>query len=343
MRTTLIAAVLLSAVCILNTGKAATADVIVRFDQRVRSARAGQTVIYTGSALNTGDQEVRLNATSITTNGTQIAASDGPFLGSAPLTLKPSGTVGDRWSGIILEVSVAPLALGGTFQGVFEVFGGSNEEADDLLARQPFTVNVDNVPPSTTSTVAGLAGENGWFRGPVTVELSVNEPDAVIRYEIDGSPATLYNGPFVVSNDGKHTLAFWSTDAAGNQETRQTAQVSIDSMPPLLKFVTRREKLWPPSGKVIPVVLFGSVRDAGSGIPQGLSYGVVDEYLSVQPSGTAPIHASGRYWLSVGLEARRRGDDLDGRHYQVVIHVKDRAGNTATSTVNIVVPHDSRE
>jgi hypothetical protein len=42
------------------------------------------------------------------------------------------------------------------------------------------------------------------------------------------------------------------------------------------------------------------------------------------------------------VEARRHGYDLDGRVYQVVATLVDVAGNTATATAIIRVPHDQR-
>ncbi|HZF38988.1 MAG TPA: hypothetical protein VE715_09200 [Blastocatellia bacterium] len=44
----------------------------------------------------------------------------------------------------------------------------------------------------------------------------------------------------------------------------------------------------------------------------------------------------------LSVEARRNGADLDGRIYQVVATLTDVAGNTATATVIIQVPHDQR-
>jgi len=44
----------------------------------------------------------------------------------------------------------------------------------------------------------------------------------------------------------------------------------------------------------------------------------------------------------LGVEARRAGDDRDGRLYRVVATVSDAAGNTTTAEATILVPHDQR-
>ena len=42
------------------------------------------------------------------------------------------------------------------------------------------------------------------------------------------------------------------------------------------------------------------------------------------------------------VEAGREEDDKDGRIYRVEAIITDRAGNTGTAMVEIVVPHDRR-
>ena len=81
--------------------------------------------------------------------------------------------------------------------------------------------------------------------------------------------------------------------------------------------------------------------DVGSGVdPNSASYRVQDEYGRVQPSGAITLGASGGYSFTVMLEASRRGDDRDGRHYSVSVSVKDNAGNNSSNASIVSVPHD---
>jgi hypothetical protein len=61
--------------------------------------------------------------------------------------------------------------------------------------------------------------------------------------------------------------------------------------------------------------------------------------LSANPTVIWPPHGQ---TVNVTLhgEARREGDDLDGRLYRVTATLTDAAGHTATATADIVVPHD---
>jgi hypothetical protein len=78
--------------------------------------------------------------------------------------------------------------------------------------------------------------------------------------------------------------------------------------------------------------------DPGSG-----NFAVVDEYGVAQPSGSFTIQDNGSFSFVFQLEAWRDGKDLDGRHYSISVTAADTAGNTATKTVGILVPHDQGE
>ena len=99
--------------------------------------------------------------------------------------------------------------------------------------------------------------------------------------------------------------------------------------------------LWPANGKLVPDTISGAVTDLVSGIDPGtVSFVVVDEYGQLQPAGPFALGADGRYSFSVGLEARRLGQDSDGRHYQVIISAADKAGNQTSASTMVTVPHD---
>ena len=48
----------------------------------------------------------------------------------------------------------------------------------------------------------------------------------------------------------------------------------------------------------------------------------------------------GTYSFTVMLEASRLGQDLNGRQYQIVVSAQDKAGNPATASTIVTVPHD---
>ena len=85
----------------------------------------------------------------------------------------------------------------------------------------------------------------------------------------------------------------------------------------------------------------GVISDALSGIdPTTLAFQVIDQYGVVQPTGPISLGPDGTYSFTVMLEASRLGQDLNGRQYQIVVSAQDKAGNPATASTIVTVPHD---
>ena len=94
------------------------------------------------------------------------------------------------------------------------------------------SVRVDNTAPVTTDNAP-----SGPRNSDVTVTLSPSDGGSGVTstvYTVDGGPQQ--SGTSVVipaaANDGTHTIAYYSVDAAGNQESTHTAQVRIDTTAP---------------------------------------------------------------------------------------------------------------
>lgn len=205
---------------------------------------------------------------------------------------------------------------------------------------------VDNTAPVTTATLNPPApnGSNDWYTSDVTTSLDAADSCAGVAstlYSIDGGATWQpYTGSFVISQEGITNILYRSTDRAGNIETARSLTVKLDKTAPTVQLTANPSTIKGNNGKPVAVTLSGNGADAISGLAS-VSYVVTDEYGD--PLGIAARTLSGlsATWTeTLNLEARRNGNDLNGRLYRVTATITDLAGHTATSTTEILVPHD---
>jgi hypothetical protein len=90
-------------------------------------------------------------------------------------------------------------------------------------------VRIDTTAPQTSDNAPA-----GWQHGPVTLTLNAADASSGVAsttYAIDGG-AQQQGTSVVVSGDGTHTISYFSTDNAGNDEAIGSATVQIDDSAP---------------------------------------------------------------------------------------------------------------
>jgi hypothetical protein len=106
-----------------------------------------------------------------------------------------------------------------------------------------FTWLVDTVAPVTTDDAP-----SDWKNTAVTVHLSATDGGSGVDktyYRVDSNPtyavgtSVVISAPLDHSNDGTHTIYYYSTDNAGNTEADKTATVKIDTANPTITFASR--------------------------------------------------------------------------------------------------------
>ena len=203
----------------------------------------------------------------------------------------------------------------------------------------------DTTPPTTRIELSGLQGNEGWYRSDVTVELIAIDPHggsgvAGTEYSLDsGQTWQSYQKPFTITHEGTNFIQARSGDKAGNlEEPPAFRQVNIDKTGPSVNISVDPSLIWPANYKqlMVDVLVIGSADDGLSGL-NSVQLSVKDEYGQVEP-------VIGPYLtMQIQLEARRDGNDLDGRVYTISITATDRAGNSATGETAVTVPHDRRK
>ena len=98
-----------------------------------------------------------------------------------------------------------------------------------------YVFSPDSTAPTTTASGLQASASSGWIKSSQLVSLAPTDAGgsgvAATCYTIDGVQHT-YAVPFAVSAAGSHTVIYWSTDAAGNEETHHSGHVNIDTGKP---------------------------------------------------------------------------------------------------------------
>jgi hypothetical protein len=158
------------------------------------------------------------------------------------------------------------------------------------------------------------------------------------------------------SEAGIWTVAFVHVaDAVDNNRRYSTAELgqlgfptelvvteAVDDVtPPLITVSATPTALWPPNGKMVPVTISGTIKDAESGVNASTTaYAVIDEYGLIQPSGHSTIldATNGSYAFTIRLQASRHGKDKDGRQYTIIVSAQDNEGNQGSKSTVVTVP-----
>jgi len=193
-------------------------------------------------------------------------------------------------------------------------------------------------PPLFGLSLHGITvGPDGalWFTEAATNNVGrITTAGKVTEYPVptaNSAPLEITLGP-----DG----ALWFTEGGADQ----IGQIVLaDTTPPAITMSVSPTVLWPPNGRMVQVVVSGTIKDFGSGVlASSVEYAVTDEYHLAQPRGRMTLDSAGNYLFTILLRASREGSDTDGRRYYIRVSARDNAGNRAAKWQAIKVPHDRR-
>ncbi len=93
----------------------------------------------------------------------------------------------------------------------------------------------DSIAPSTSASLTGTMGKNGWYVSSVNVRLSATDNVAVktTYYRWQGSTYwSTYLTSFTTTSDGSKVLEYYSVDSVGNVEATKKVSINIDKISP---------------------------------------------------------------------------------------------------------------
>lgn len=123
-------------------------------------------------------------------------------------------------------------------EGIHTVAYFSVDNAGNMEDIKTTEIKIDPTAPETTHILDGWIGSQGWYVSDVTVTLSASDATsgvAYTKYKLNEGEWTTYADPFIVTEDGEHTLYYYSVDIAGNTEETNEVEFKIehDIIPPV--------------------------------------------------------------------------------------------------------------
>jgi hypothetical protein len=220
-------------------------------------------------------------------------------------------------------------------EGMTTISFFATDHAANLEAANTLVIRLDKTPPTVTGSASPAADVNGWDNTNVTVSFQCAD-------QLSGLAAGSLPAPTTLSNEGAgQSVTATCTDVAGNSASATVNGINIDKTPPVITASTNLATLWPPNGRMVSVTVSGTISDSLSGInPSTAAFAVQDSYGLLHPSGLVSVSANGTYSFTIPLEARRDGQDKNGRLYTIVVSARDNAGNASLATTTVIVPHD---
>jgi len=109
-----------------------------------------------------------------------------------------------------------------------------------------FKIDHDTEPPVTTHEFEGTMGDNDWYTSNVVVTLTGEDDSSGVDYTMykleDDTEWQEYTGPILVTEDGEHTIMYYSVDKVGNEEDEKGPfDFNIDQTPPTIELTWDEE------------------------------------------------------------------------------------------------------
>ncbi len=115
-------------------------------------------------------------------------------------------------------------------------YTGSGAETGNTTTIILGTYRRDSQFPSSTVSITGTQGTNGWYTAAPTATVNRSDPapssGVNAWYTVNGGAPVQYSAPVVISQLGQVPFTYYARDGAGNQEAAHALTLKIDTTAP---------------------------------------------------------------------------------------------------------------
>jgi hypothetical protein len=256
----------------------------------------------------------------------------------------------------LCQFPLAPLPIG-EHTLTLEVTDGQSTSSDEVI------LTIGNSAPHAAPLGAGTYQVNdqitiggqvsdydndplsfGWYEGVSPLNCSgVVQASA---QSLPGTPVTLPDCTLLPQSLGSHAFTLSVSDGVNQPPSNGSITVEVvDNSAPTLTLDANKTILWPPNHKMVDIAINAYASD-NSGLPVTLKAIVVSNELQngtgegdIGPDWTEPVINQVTGLITLQIRAERSGSG-HGRVYTITVAATDSVGNTSTTSIDIIVPHD---
>ncbi|MDI6707498.1 MAG: hypothetical protein QME47_00155 [Candidatus Thermoplasmatota archaeon] len=177
---------------------------------------------------------ITINSGATYTNSTSIQLSLSAYDLLSGLWQMQFSNDGSSWSEWRDWNESVSWSLASGSDGERKVFFRVRDKAGNQAPSIYDTIILDQTPPATCHSISGMSGSNNWYVSNVTVSLSPQDATSGIKktYYKLGSGSWQEGTSISLSQEGTHTVYYYSIDNAGNSELEKSVIIKIDKNPP---------------------------------------------------------------------------------------------------------------
>jgi glycerophosphoryl diester phosphodiesterase len=209
---------------------------------------------------------------------------------------------------------------------------------------QPITIQIsDETAPETTLSPV----EDRWFNTDVVLTLKASDAESGVaktEYKVNAGDWVTYNKEIKISEEGINKVQFRSIDHAGNVEETKSVDVKIDKSGPALNVTFNPSVITSRNHELVPISALVEANDSLSGVASFELVSITsNQPVNGKGDGNTDQDIQGTEWGTPDTEflVRAERSGAGDRVYTITYKATDLAGNSFTSSKNIIVKHDN--